>query len=255
MTTGGSDSQSVKSDETLFAIVETIKEREQAGVTEIARSVDLAKSTVHKHLTALEQHGYVVNENGTYRSGLQFFSDGIDVRNQYDVFHAAKDRVDMLASETAEAVWLVVHENGRLMFLYGSVNNNTFNSHAVVGQWKHLHSTSGGKAILAHLPEDVVHELIVERDLPSHTENTITDREELETTLEEIRETGIAWNKKEDFKGVHAIAAPIILDGTPIGAITIAGAASRLTEEYCATQLRDPLLEAVNDVELRLAYD
>lgn len=254
MTTGGSNSQSVKSDATLFAIVETIKDRERAGVTEIARELDLAKSTVHKHLTALERRGYVVNEDGIYRAGLQFFSDGIDVRNQYDVFHAAKDRIDMLAEETAEAVWLVVHENDRVMFLYGSVNNNTFNSHSVVGQWKHLHSTSGGKAILAHLPDDTVREL-VERDLPSHTENTITDREELEAALEEIRETGIAWNKREDFTGVHAMAAPIILEGRPIGALTIAGAASRLTEEYCATQLRDPLLEAVNDVELRLAYD
>ncbi|MDJ1433077.1 IclR family transcriptional regulator [Halostagnicola sp. A-GB9-2] len=250
-----SKSQSVKSDETLFAIVECVQDSERAGVTEIAQTLELAKSTVHKHLATLEQHGYVVNEGGTYRPGLQFFGDGIDVRNQYDVFHAAKDRVDMLAAETDEAVWLVVHENGRVMFLYGSVKNNTFNSHSVVGQWKHLHSTSGGKAILAHLPEQTVHELTARDDLPSHTENTITDRAELEEQLEEVRATGVAWNRKEDFTGVHAIAAPIILDGEPIAAITIAGAASRLTEEYCETQLRDPLLEAVNDVELRLAYD
>ncbi|WP_436348735.1 hypothetical protein [Natronorubrum sp. FCH18a] len=51
----------------------------------------------------LERNRYVVNEDGRYRLGLEFLHTGVHVRNQYEVSHAAKDRIDRLAEETDEA--------------------------------------------------------------------------------------------------------------------------------------------------------
>lgn len=248
------DGRSIKSDNTLFAIVESIKRTDSAGVTELADRLDLAKSTVHKHLVSLEQNGYVVNENGQYRLGLQFFNTGIHVRNQYDVYHAAKPRIDKLALDVDEAVWLIVQENGMSVFIYGVAQNESFTFDSTIGTRAYLHANSAGKAILAYLPENEVEDIIDQHGLPAQTENTITDRETLFDELKATRDRKYAMNFQEDLQGLHAIGAPIINDGRPIAAVTIAGAANRLTKERIENELCKPLLEAVDDIELRLVY-
>ncbi|ELZ05197.1 IclR family transcriptional regulator [Natrialba asiatica] len=248
------DGRSIKSDETLFAIIECLKRTNGAGVTELADRLDLAKSTVHKHLVALERHRYVVKEDGQYRLGLQFFTAGIHVRNQYEVYHAAKNRVDRLAAETNEAAWLIVHENGMGMFVYGVAHNEAFTFDSTIGTWVYLHANSAGKAILAHLPDEEVSSIIDRHGLPAQTENTITDRETLLDELAEVRDRGYAMNAQEDLRGLHAIASPVITDGRPVAAVTIAGAANRVTEERIEDDLSERLLEAVDDIELRLVY-
>ncbi|ELY50897.1 IclR family transcriptional regulator [Natronolimnohabitans innermongolicus] len=254
METEGNGGRSVKSNETLFSIIESLKERDVAGVTELADQLGLAKSTVHKHLVSLEQHRYVVNEGGQYRLGLEFFNTGIHVRNQYEVYHAAKERIDRLARETDEAAWLIVHENGLGMFVYGVPRNESFSFDSTIGTWVYLHANSAGKAILAHLPDEEVAAVLDRHGLPAQTENTITDEDELFDELEATRERGYAMNFQEDLRGLHAIATPIIRDGRPVAAVTVAGAANRLTEERIESDVYESLLEAVDDIELRLVY-
>ena len=254
MERGNSSGRSIKSNETLFAIIEALKETNGAGVTELANRLGLAKSTVHKHLVSLERNRYVVNEDGYYRLGLEFFNTGVHVRNQYEVYHAVKDRIDRLAAETDEAAWLIVHENGLGMFVYGVPQNESFSFDSTIGKWVYLHANSAGKAILANLPREEVDEILDRHGLPSQTENTITDRHELFGELEAARERGYAMNFQEDLRGLHAIATPIISDGRPIAAVTIAGAANRLTEDRIEDELYGALLEAVDDIELRLVY-
>lgn len=254
MKRSGQGRRTVKSDETLFAIIEHLKASDGAGVTELAEHLDLAKSTVHKHLTTLEQNRYVVNEDGRYRLGLGFFNTGVYVRNQYDVYHAARERLERLAAETGEAVWLVVHENGMGMFVYGVSHNESFTFDSTVGNWVHLHSNSAGKSILAHLPEDDVEEILDQHGLPERTENTITDRDVLFDEFETIRERGYATNFQEDVRGLRAIGTAIFRDGRPIAGVTVAGAANRFTRERIDEELTTALGETVDDIELGLVY-
>lgn len=248
------DGRSIKSDEALFAIIESLKRTNGADVTELADQLDLAKSTVHKHLVSLEGSGYAVKTGNTYRLGLQFFNTGIHVRNQYDIYHAAKERVNKLAYDVDEAAWLIVHENGLGTFIYGVAHNESFTFDSTIGTQVYLHANSAGKAILSQLPESEVEDIIDRRGLPAQTEHTITDRETLFDELEATRDRGYTMNFQEDLQGLHAIATPIIDDGRPVAAVTIAGAANRLTKERIEAELHEPLLEAVDDIELRLVY-
>lgn len=254
MKQNGDSGRSIKSNETLFAIIESLKETDGAGVTELADRLDLAKSTVHKHLVSLERNRYVVNEGGRYRLGLEFFNTGVYVRNQYEIYHVAKDRIDRLAEETDEAAWLIIPENGLGMFVYGVPQNKSFSFDSMIGTWVYLHANSAGKAILAHLSDEEIQQVIDRHGLPAQTEHTITDREELFAELEDVRERGYAMNAQEDLRGLHAIATPVIWNERPIAAVTIAGAANRLTEEQIEDKLYSSLLEAVDDIELRLVY-
>ncbi|MFC6724824.1 IclR family transcriptional regulator [Halobium palmae] len=244
----------VKSDETLFALFEALKETGGAGVTELADRLELAKSSVHRHLTTMEDYGFVVNEAGTYRIGLQFLHYGEYARNRFDVYHAAKRKVDELAADSGEMAWLITHENGMAMYLYGAGGNTELDVDTIVGTWTAMHYNSGGKAILSQLPRSEVERIVAERGLPSKTPKTITDPERLYEALDEVEDRGYALNMGEDLEGIRAVGVPIVFQGRVLGALSVAGPAHRLTRERCGEELSKKLLAAVDDVELNLAY-
>jgi IclR family acetate operon transcriptional repressor len=244
----------VKSDETLISIVDHLREAGGAGVTELATHLGLAKSTVHNHLATMREHGFVVKRGDTYQLGLQFFNYGHQVRTRYRVYEAAKPVIDELAGITDEMVWLLVHERGRIMYLYGRAGKTDINENTLIGAWAYMHCNSSGKAILAHLPEPDVEYVIERYGLPARTANTITDPDELYAELAEIREQGFALNMGEDLEGIHAVSVPLIFEDEVHGALAIAGPAHRVSRDRCETELAEQLFGFANDIELRLAY-
>lgn len=67
----GNTPRTVKTVETCFEILDCLEERDKAGVTELAETLDLSKSAIHRHLTTLVNRGRVVNEDGYYYSVSQ----------------------------------------------------------------------------------------------------------------------------------------------------------------------------------------
>jgi DNA-binding IclR family transcriptional regulator len=254
MKDGHTERRMVKSDETLLSIMDYLRETDGAGVTDVASNLDLAKSTVHDHLATMCEYGFVVKRGTTYHLGLQFFSYGQYVRNQFKVYDAAKPVVDRLVESTGEMVWLTAHESGRLMYLYGHAGDTEVNANSLIGSWAYMHCNSAGKALLAHFSEEEVEEVIDRHGLPARTANTTTDPDDLRAELEVIRERGYALNLGEDLEGIHAIGVPLLFDENVQGALAIAGPAHRVTEERCETELSERLFAARNDIELNLVY-
>ncbi|MFC7251511.1 helix-turn-helix domain-containing protein [Halomicroarcula sp. GCM10025324] len=72
--------RTVKATETVFEIIEFLDADSLSGVTDIASALDLAPSTVHKHLTTLVAQEYVIKEDRQYRLGFRFYEQGQKVR-------------------------------------------------------------------------------------------------------------------------------------------------------------------------------
>ena len=125
----------VKSDETLFALIECIREFEGAGVTELAERLDIAKSTVHSHLKSMQDRGFVVKCGSEYHLGLMFFDYGQYVRGQLGIFRSGMQAVDELERATGEMAWLISHENGKAMYIYGRRGQNDININTILGTW------------------------------------------------------------------------------------------------------------------------
>ncbi|MFC4437231.1 MULTISPECIES: IclR family transcriptional regulator [Natrialbaceae] len=245
----------VETVDTAFEIVDVLKRRDGAGITEIADELGLAKSTVHRHVKTLEARGLLLQEGNSYRISTWFLDYGIHVRNRHPLFDVVKPKVDELAAETDEKVWCVIEEHGMGVHIYGAEGRHSVKTHARIGKRTPLHQFAAGKAILAHLPDERVDEVVAEHGLAAKTSQTITDRDELNEQLEEIRERGYAFNREESVRGVHAVGAPIRnQSGTAIGAISVAGPANRLRETALAEELPTLLLGATNEVEINLAH-
>lgn len=246
--------RAVKTAETIFGIVEFLLETGGSGVTEIAESQDMAESTVHSHLATLRDQEYVVKDGTTYRPSLKFLDHGVRVRDELSLSDAARPVIEQLSEETGEVAWIVVEEHGRAVYLMNSSGEKAVQTRGRVGRRTTMHDIAAGKAILAHLPESRVENIIDTFGLPERTDKTITDRDELYDNLEKIRDRGYAVNDGETTEKVRAVASPILWGGTVCGAVGIAGPKHRLNGERFTDRLPTAILEAADTIELELEY-
>lgn len=239
---------------TAFEIIDTLETEDAMGVSEVAKRLDLPKSTAHVYLKTLESEGYAINENGQYRLSLRFLKHGGEVRNRLKLFRAAKSHVDKLANETGEAGNLGTEERGQRIIVYKSEVQDAIFDNTPTGEHTNLHWTALGKAILGHLPSERVDKIIEEHGLPKRTQNTITDRDELEAELESIREQGYSIEEEERREGVVAIGVPIQDKDDPetVHSVSISGPTKRIKEgDEVKPELIDAVKQTANVIELQ----
>ncbi|WP_129115321.1 IclR family transcriptional regulator [Halegenticoccus tardaugens] len=237
-----------------YRILEAIKSLNGAGVSEIASHVGHSKSTVYSHLTTLEQNEIVIKENDEYRFGLRLLSFAEQVRDQITNHDIITAELDSVAEEMVEMIQFGLEEHGRVKYLYKASGERAVVTASRPGSHSPVHSTSLGKAILAHLPEERVDEIIRERGLPARTPNTITDRDELFEELERTRERGYALDDEENLEGVRCVAAPVMEGDDVFGAVSITGPSRRFTHERLEREFAELVQETANVIELNTKY-
>lgn len=236
-------------------ILTALKELDGAGTTELADYLDLAKSNVHNYLSTLYQEGYVRKDGTTYHVGLRLLELGAYARQQRPVYEVAKPELRTLAKETGERVNLMVEEHGMGTYLCFEAGIQAVKVDAYVGSRVHLHNTALGKAILAHLAEDRVREILDRHGMPRTTEHTITDRTELFNELADVRDRGAAFDREERLKNLRCVAAPVLSKNERIeGAISVSGPKTRFGKERFEEELPKRLQQAVDVIELNLTY-
>jgi DNA-binding IclR family transcriptional regulator len=233
-------------------ILETLHREGPITITEVADTLDRSPSNVLAHLTTLREQEFVVKEEQQYRPGLRYFEIGEMVKHSYGLFTHGRDAADELAEETGEYVWLMVEEYGNGYYLYKSGGERAVETGAyTIGSSWHLNTIAGGKAVLAHMDETEVDEILDKHGFGSMTDNSITDRAELKEELDTIREDGIAYDFEEAAIGIRSIAAPVFgVDGM-IGAIAISGPPSRIEGERLAETLPRALHEKADIIRVK----
>jgi DNA-binding IclR family transcriptional regulator len=227
------------------SILEEIRARNGAGVTELARALDLSKSTVHHYLASLRRQNLLRQEDGEYRIGLQFLAYAGHARENEPLFRSSKDDVDELARRTGETVRLVVESSGYGLTLYQSTGENVDAPRTRVGGMEHLHATAGGKALLALLPEADVETIISEYGLPEVTANTISEEDSLRTELERIRSKGMAFDDCERFEGTRCVASTLSTDSPDLlGAISVSAPVERMPKSTFRAEIPRALQDA-----------
>lgn len=233
-------------------IVKLLREDEPLRSRDVADEIGVAKSTAHAYLATMEDLEYVVQKSDGYSLSLKFLDYGMLERDRLRVVQRAQGAVEQLASDTSEAVYLVVEEHGQAVYVDFALGNRAVKTHARIGTRAPLHSLASGKAILAHLAEERVEEIIDNHGLPAQTENTIRSKEALHEELEATWERGYAINEHEANVGTRAVGAPIVLGDEVVAAIAVAGPANRITEDRLEDELLGEVLATANEIELTL---
>lgn len=256
MDKGTQGDSNVKTTETVFTIVETLKSFDGATLTELATQLDYATSTVHSHLTTLRNLGYVTRKGDEYYLSMRFLDLGNYVQYRGPEFKLVEPAIEELAERSGERASFIVSEHGLGNCVFTSGGSNAVQLHIEPGDSLYLHCTAAGKVIMACMPPEEVSEIIERRGLPKLTSNTIVDEDPLLAELERVREEGIAYNFKESVDGMIAIGTTVTPSGAtePLGSISISGPAHRMEDERLEGDLQDLLLGTANEIEINIDH-
>lgn len=245
----------IKSVETTLAIIDVLKRQDGATVSELAAAIDMSKATIHKHLTTLREHDYVVNNNGNYQVGFHFLDIGGYALYQFDGINQVESKVREIADRIGETVQFSTEQHGRSVVLAREAGHKGVFSRARLGKRFYMHQTAGGKATLANLPKQRIEEIIHQHGLPTATGSTIATEPELFEELETIRNRGYAFNKAESTDGLHAVGIPLMgPERDVLGAFAVAGPSHRMHSEQFEDEIPSVMQSAVNEIELNLTY-
>ncbi|PLT34500.1 IclR family transcriptional regulator [Bacillus sp. V5-8f] len=227
------------------------------GVTEIAKQIDINKSSVYRILSTLVQYGYIEQDSdtGRYKLGYKFLEISSKLLESIDLRAEALPYLQELETETNEVIHLVVYDQGEVVYIEKLEGNQTLRMHSKVGKRAPMHCTSVGKAILAHLPAGIVSDILERKGLPRHTESTITDKEAFLQELKHVKQKGYALDLEENEYGITCIAVPIFDHlGKVIAAASISGPTMRMTSERM-DHLQDRMLHIGRQISTRLGYE
>lgn len=252
------DDYGIKATLTSHKILETIRTERGTTLTEIASELEISKSAVHKHLATLQSIGYVRRTGDEYQIGLRLVSFGVHARQREEIYSAAKPQVMKLANLTGEQACLVIpgrSQDWQCLYVYSTMPADP-DIENQEGQFRPLHATAGGKALLSFWNESDLDQFLADGKLTAETENTVTDTGELKAELQAIREQGVAYDRRENMSGVQGVAAPILnADQTPFGAIEILGSARRMSGKRLEEDTVGLLVSGAKKVENKLSME
>jgi len=219
---------------------------EPMALKEIAARVGLPKTSVFRYLRTFEAAGMIMHEleRDVYRIdtriiGMINLGNAVERLRRICLPHMRK-----LQQFSGETVNLAVIEGTDIVYLDIIEPSDATRFHARVGGRDPVHTTSLGKAILAHLPPEA-QMAAVPRILRRRTQRSVLDHKSLMRELDRVRACGIAEDNGENEEGAAAMgiclgSAVFSASGAPIAAISVAAPAFRLTEPRklaIATQL------------------
>jgi DNA-binding IclR family transcriptional regulator len=240
-----------------LAIIDTLAgERDDVSLMQVTGKLGLHKSTVHRLLMILERHRLVEREprTGRYRLGLRLFELGALAIARFDIRERARPHLERVLFETEETVHLCVLDAGEVLYVDKVEPGRSVRMASKIGRLSPAHCSAVGKAMLAHLPEHEVDDIVKRRGLPRMTPQTIVTPAGLKADLETIRERGYAIDNEEAEEGVRCVGAVVLgPNGRPLGAISTSAPSFRLPLERVPAVARS-VCRAARAISLESGY-
>ncbi|MFC3738693.1 IclR family transcriptional regulator [Paractinoplanes deccanensis] len=198
---------------------------------EIARSLDLAKGTVHGILSTLRHVGFVEQDraSGHYRLGATLLNLGTSHLDVNELRSHAINWADPLAARSGEAVRVGTVADGQVLVVHHVFRpDDTFQT-LDVGSLLPLHATALGKVLLAYGAAGSA----PAEELDRFTRRTIRTPQALATELQQVRDAGWSREVEEMTPGTASLAAPIRgYGGLVVGAVGISGLVERVCDSH-----------------------
>lgn len=245
----------VQSVDRAVAILEILARDGEAGVTEVARELDVHKSTASRLLAALDRRELVTQDKarGKFRLGMGIVRLAGAASQKLDVVQEGRPVCRTLAQEVGETVNLAILSGRDALYLDQVAGPAALSPHNWAGQRIPLHATSDGKVLLAFLSEAELKECLV-TPLARFTDRTITAVAEFGELLAEVRRRGFATAVEELEAGLTAVAAPVRnAEGNVIASISASGPSFRIPAARIPA-LAAAVGRAAADVSRRLGW-
>ena len=237
-------------------ILDILERKKSAGVIEIAKEIKIDKSSAFRLLDTLKANNLVEQDpvSGKYRISGGILRFGNSFLKRTNVLRIARPYLEQLSNITNESAHLCVFSNDRVIVIDQVMSAEIIQVTAKIGKEEVIYCTSVGKVILAYQTEKIREKILEATEFVKFTDNTVKDRQELNTRLNEIRNQGYAVDYEEMTLGVRCAAAPVKNHAGEVNyCIGISGLAARMTDENLSKYLKK-LKESAEMISKDLGY-
>ena len=193
-------------------------------------------------------------ETRRYRIGSRLFTLAAGAMNDNTLLALGFPILERLSAETGEAAHLAVRSRQEIVLVARTAASGMLQMSERTGGSRPPHATAIGKILLAYMPPDKRHDLLARLDLSSFTDRTITDLQQLNIELDNVRARGLAYDRCEFDNDVCCVAMPVFDFSTRcIAAIGISGPVWRMTEDHISAAMRH-LEHGACELSIALGY-
>ena len=235
-------------------ILELCSEQPQQ-LREISAHLGVHRTTALRAIQTLTEAGFIRrNADGSYGPGFRLAALARAALDQFDLRTLVHPHIVELSNRLGFTVQFAVPEGNRIIYVDKIEPPNAITLNTVIGGQVVLHTAGVSKAILANLPARRRDEILATATYERFTENSITSRAQLDTVLDDVRETGWASDHGEYEKISNCIAAPVWdHSGKVSGAISITAFRDIADVDNLLQHLPD-LLETTENISRALGW-
>ena len=240
--------------ERIVQILDVVSRRNDgASLADLVRETAISKTALHRIAGDLRDSLLLIRDrNGRYQPGPKILEWSGLFRRDHVLLRTARPILESLRKAVGETVHLFMYDGTGAYYLDQIESDHALRMTYRIGSRAPLHSTGGGKAILANLSCAERRGYYRESGLPRFTSKTITDPAALEENLASSASGGLYREVGENEKDIRCLAAAV-LDAAdrPLGSISITVPIYRY-RECDQPDWEAALLRAKNDLECKL---
>lgn len=200
-----------------------------APAKQLARMVGLPIGTTYHLLRTLTFEGYLERlDDGSYVLGEEV-ATLLDQSRLQTLLQRTRPALAALRDIVRAPAYLAFHESGEIAVHDIQDSPATPRIDMWVAFRDAAHATALGRCVLAFLDPKERHDYLARHPLLQMTSRTITNRQALLRSLDQIRAAGVAVEDEEYLPRVASVATPVLAGGLT-GAVAVSFPRSRLAE-------------------------
>lgn len=237
-------------------ILNYLADHDDQGVSDIAKVLEIPKSSAHSILATLEHYNLVEKNDSTgrFHLGLKLIELGYRAQGELGLVRIARPFLQGLNQTTEETVHLTVLDDREVLYVDCVESRLRLRTYSVIGIRAPLYCTSVGKALLAWQSEEYVDDYLAQTVLKPETSRTITDAAALKIEIGKVRSQGFAIDDREHEDHLRCIGAPICNSrGEVFASLSISGPEVRMTPDRIE-ELAPTIIEVAGDISRKSGY-
>lgn len=198
-------------------------------VSEVARELSVHRSTASRLLGTLDTSRIVERDerSARYRLGARIVGLAASAVARLPVVSQARPELEHLSETSSETANLSILDGTHVVYVDQVTPAQTVVMASWVGRRSPAHASSSGKAMLA-FGDAAGREALLGGKLEAITPRTVTDPEKLRAILDQTRRRGYAVSTGELEEGLVTLAAPVIVEGRAVAAVSLSGPSFRI---------------------------
>jgi len=232
-------------------------DRDELGVTELSKRLNLHKNKIFRILATLEARGYIEQNKATenYRLGVKSLELGQTFIKQLGLVRQAKPFLRAIVEKCNELAYLGTIRQNSIIYLDVEEASQIVKVASRVGWRLPIHCTAIGKAQIAYASEEELEKLGILDHMERFTPNTIVDKGEFIKHIKEVAKRGYALDNEECNPEVRCVGVPVRdYTGRVVGGISVCGPSFRMTDELLETKIIPVVKDAGERASKRLGF-